>query len=477
MSTHTKSPWLIFLLVAVAQFMVVLDAAITNVALPAIKVALHFDTSALQWVVTAYALTFGGFLLLGGRAADLFGHRRMLMIGLGLFTFFSFLIGFSQSAVMLITLRALQGMAGALMSPAALSIVLITFAEGNERNKALGYWTTIATGGAAAGLLLGGVLTQYFGWQMNFFVNVPIGIVIIAAMARLLPPHDPQADHSDLDLPGAVLVTTGLTLFVYVVSMAPSWGWMSASTLEFGALAIGLLVAFVWNESRSKHPLMPLSIFTRRNIVGANVMMSPIMAGAFGMFFLISLYIQNVLHYSPVVTGLSFLPFPLILGFISPRITPFINKYGFQPFLIAGPVLVAASMAWLIRLPVNGNYYTDLLPTILVMPIGLALTFMPLFVAATSGVPDDESGLAAGLINTSQQMGGALGLAILSSVAASVTASHIALGQTEALVAGYDRSFLVGVCFVLVATVLGVLIIKPKKGHSSAHVAGQAHGM
>lgn len=473
----SKSPWFVFLLVAIAQFMVVLDASITNVALPAIKTALHFDTTTLQWVVTSYALTFGGFLLLGGRAADLFGHRKILVIGLAGFTLVSLLIGFSTSSTMLIVLRALQGMTGALLSPAAMSIILITFPEGPERNKAFGYWTTIATVGAAAGLLLGGILTQYLGWRWNFFVNVPFGIVTCYLISKYVPTHKQEIAHSDLDIPGAVLVTGGLTLLVFVTSVAPVWGWLSQATLLTGGLAFALLAGFIWNESRIKHPLMPLTMFTRRNIVGANLMMAPIMAGAFGMFFLISLYIQSALHYTPLMTGLSFLPFPLIIGVLSPRVAPFVARYGYKVFIVGGPLLVAASMAWLIRLPVNGNYYTDILPNVILMPIGLAFTFMPIMVAATSGVAENESGLASGLINTSQQMGGALGLAVLSSIAASTTAAHSNLGQIESLVFGYDRAFFWAVMLVLAATIVGAVVIREKKGGSLKPEQAQAHGM
>lgn len=471
-----KSPWLIFVLVAVAQFMVVLDVCITNVALPAIQESLHFDPHTLQWVVTAYALTFGGFLLLGGRAADIFGHRKILLVGLGSFTLLSLLIGLSVSPTMLIVLRALQGIAAALMSPSALSIVLITFPEGKERNRALGHWTTVATGGAAVGLLLGGILTQFLNWRWNFFVNVPIGIGISVAIAKLLPHEAQESEHHDLDLPGALLVTSGLVLLVFVVSRAPAWGWQSASTLMYGALSILLLVAFVWNESRSSHPLMPLSIFNNRNISGANLMSAPITAGAFGMFFLISLYIQGVLHYSPLMAGLSFLPFPIILGSLSQRMARGVTKYGYKPFLIAGPLIVAGSMGWLIRLPVDGNYITDILPNVILMPIGMAMTFMPLIVAATSGVGENEAGLASGLINTSQQMGGAIGLAILSSVAASVTASHASLGSMEALVAGYHWAFFTGVLFIVIATIIGAVMITDKKKIDSS-VQALSHGI
>lgn len=471
-----RSPWFLFCLVAVAQFMVVLDVCITNVALPAIGASLHFDVHSLQWVVTAYALTFGGFLLLGGRAADIFGHRRILLLGLGSFTLFSCLIGLSVSPTMLIVLRALQGIAAALMSPAALSVVLITFAEGKERNRALGHWTTVSTGGAAVGLLLGGILTQFLTWRWNFFVNVPIGILVMIAISRLLPHEKQETEHHDLDLPGAALVTSGLILFVYVVSEAPKWGWTSHSTLGFGALAILLLVGFVWNEAVSKHPLMPLSIFASRNVTGANLMAAPITAGAFGMFFLISLYIQGVLRYSPVMTGLSFLPFPIILGSLSQRMARGVTKYGFKPFLVAGPLLVAAGVAWLVRLPVAGNYWTDVLPTVLIMPVGMAMTFMPLMVAATSGVGENEAGLASGLINTSQQMGGALGLAVLSSVAALVTSRNLQMGQMESLVYGYNLAYLTAVVFIGVATLLGFLIIKQKKA-GAAKADLQSHGM
>ncbi len=463
---HT-SPWLIFTIVAVAQFMVVLDTSITNVALPAIKQSLHFSPSALQWVITAYALTFGGFLLLGGRAADLLGRRKMLQSGMIGFTVFSFLIGISHSAVVLIVLRALQGVAAALMSPSALSIVLTTFREGKDRNKALGLWTTVATGGAAVGLLLGGVLTQYFGWQWNFFINVPVGIIISIAIPRIVPLHEKEAAHTDLDLPGAALVTTGLITFVYAISQSTVWGIGSFATLMTFVIAVLLLTAFVFNESRAKHPLMPLSIFKVRNVVGANLMMAPVAASMYGMFFLTSLYIQNILHFSPVTTGLSFLPFPIILGFMSTRIARLVSKHGYKRFLIAGPLLIALSVAWLSRLTVGGNYFIDVLPTILLMPIGVGMTFMPIIAAATSGVPANEAGLASGLISTSQQMGGALGLAVLSGVAASVSVDANPLAS---LVSGYDHAFLVAVIFVILATVLGFLIIKQQQSSNHTEV-------
>ncbi len=456
-----QNKWFIFILVAIAQFMVVLDISITNVALPAIKGQLHFSSSNLQWVITAYAVTFGGFLLLGGRAADYFGRRRTLVMGMLAFTFFSLLIGLSQSSTMLIVLRALQGMAAALMSPSALSIVLTTFRDGPERNRALGFWTLVATGGAAVGLLLGGVLTEYLGWRWDFLVNVPVGIIIALAIHRIVPAHAKEEDEQkNLDVGGALLVTSSLISMVLAFSQAPSWGWLDIKTLGVLAASLVLMAGFLYNESRVRHPLMPLSIFKIRNVSGANMMMAPIYAGMLGAFFLSTLYVQNVLHYSPVRAGLSFLPFPIILGFMSTRIPKLVARYGFKPFLIAGPLVVALAMIMLSRLPVDGNYLLNILPTFVLMPFGMGMTIMPIIAAATSGVPAHESGLASGLISTSQQMGGALGLAILSGIAASVTAASGSLGAVGALVHGFDRAILVAVVFMLFAATLAVTVIR-----------------
>ncbi len=461
-----RSKWLIFLLLAIAQFMIVLDVSITNVALPTIKADLHFTNETLQWVVTAYALTFGGFLLFGGRAADLFGRRRMLLIGMTCFTIFSFLIGISQSAVLLIILRALQGLSAAFMSPAALSTVLVTFEEGPQRNQALGYWSLVAAGGAAVGLLLGGALTEYFGWRWDFFINVPVGIIIATSIYRIIPAREQEVENYHLDLPGAILVTTGLVTFVFAVSQAPIWGWMSAATIGTIIVSLLLIIAFIFNESKSPYPLMPLSIFKIRNIVGANLIIAPVAAGMFGMFFLISLYIQSILHFPPALTGLCFLPFPIILGFVSTRVPRFVSRYGFKPFLIAGPSLVAIAISLFLRLPAHGNYFTDVLPTLLIMPIGMGMTFMPIYAAATSGVAPQQSGLASGLINTSQQIGGAIGLAVLSEIAASITANNI--NNINDVVAGYHTAFAIAVLFIVFAIILALTVIQsPQKPHQT----------
>ena len=462
------SKWLIFVLVAIAQFMVVLDSAITNVALPTIKQQLHFSNSTLQWVVTAYALTFGGFLLLGGRAADLFGRRRVLVSGMVGFTLFSFLIGLSHSTDALIVLRALQGMSAAFMSPSALSIVLTTFRDGGEaRNKALAYWTLVATAGAAIGLLLGGALTQYVGWRWNFFINVPVGIIMSILITLIVPKHERAEEYTGLDVTGAISVTSSLVLLVLGFSQASTWGWTSGRTLGIFAGAAALLAGFIYNESKVKHPLIPLSIFKIRNVSGANMMMAPMYGSMLGAFFIITLYLQTVLGYAPFKTGLAFLPFPIVLGFMSTRIAKLVAKYGYKRWLIAGPIIVALGFAWLSRLPVDGHYLTNLLPAFFLIPAGIGLTFMPLIASATSGVPAHEAGLASGLVTTSQMMGGALGLSILASIAASASASAVRLGTKGALVHGFDRSMVVAIIFMAFASTLAIFVIKQTKKSSS----------
>lgn len=461
-----RSPWFCFVIVAIAQFMVVLDISITNVALPTIQKQLHFSIESLQWIVTAYALTFGGFLLLGGRTADLFGRRKTLLFGISAFTVFSFLVGISQSASLLILLRALQGLSAAFMSPSALSIVVVTFRDGVARNKALAYWTLVASGGAAIGLLLGGVLTQYISWRWNFFINVPVGILIVIAIYKFIPKDEIQNIPKHLDFLGALFITSSIMLLVLVFSEGSLWGWVSQRTILFLILSIVLLIIFLFNEAKSKHPIMPLSIFKIRNVVGANSMMAPMYGTMLGMFFLTTLYVQNIMKFSPALTGVSFLPFPIVLAFISTRISKWVGKWGFKRFLIIGPLLTGIAILYLSTLPVRGEYFINLLPTFILMPIGIGMTYMPIFAAATSGVPSDEAGLASGLITTSQQMGGSLGLAILSSIATTVTMGATRLSTADALVLGFDRAYLVASGFMIIVAIIAVLVIKqpPRSG-------------
>lgn len=458
-----RSRWMVLALLALAQFMVVLDTSVANVALPAIQKALHFDSSALQWIITAYALTFGGFLLLGGRAADLFGRRRVLLTGIIGFTVTSLLIGIAQSPVEIIAFRALQGMMAALMSPSALSIVLTTFREGKARNTAIGIWTTVAAGGAAAGLLIGGLLTEYFNWRWNFFINVPVGILTVIGILRYVPKHSSTVAHRHLDLRGAVLVTGGLMTLVYALTEASHWGWISGATLGLLALAAALLAGFIWNESRAPHPLVPLSIFKIRNIAGANAMVMPLTAGMLGMFFLLSLYIATALGYSPVETGLSFLPFPIVLSIMSNIVPKFIPRFGFKRLLVAGTVLVAAGLVWLTQLTLGSSYVVGILPAILLMSAGMGMSFVSVTIAATSGVPANEAGLASGLLNTSQQMGGALGLAVLSGVSASVAQSTTTLAPKLALLQGDKAAFVAASIIALAALVIAIVVIREDK--------------
>ncbi len=456
------NPNLILVLLSFTQLLVVIDSVIVNLALPAIKAALHFDAASLQWVLTAYILTFGGFLMLGGRAADLYGRRRVLVLGIAGFTLSSLLLGFTSSSAFLIVLRAIEGLAAGFMSPAALSILLTTYPEGNSRNRALSVWSMVISGGAAVGIILGGVLTQYAGWRWNFFINVPIGIAAIAGILRWVPaPAQPSADRR-LDLPGAVLVTGGLVVLVYALTLASRSGWAAPATLVSLALSLALLAAFLFNETRSAHPLVPLAIFRIRNVSGGNLVMLPLVGSAIGIGFFCSLYVQNVLHYPPAVSGLSFLPFPVIIGLLSNLAPRLINRFGFKLLLVAGIALLAVGVFSLSFVQANSAYLTLLLPAFVFMAIGDGLAFVAGTVAATTGVRGEEAGLASGLINTSQQVGGALGLAILSAAASAITSASLASGQDplQATLHGYQLAFLVAALMLVAALLVAVLVIR-----------------
>lgn len=468
LSKHSENKWVILALLALAQFMVVLDVSIVNVALPSMNRELHFAPGNLQWVVTAYALTFGGFLLLGGRASDLFGRRKVFIAAVSAFAAMSLLCGFAESDTQVIFARALQGLAGAIMSPAALSIVLSEFEEGTERNKAMGVWGGVAAGGAAVGVLVGGVLTQYLSWRWNFFVNVPVGIFVVLASIRLLPHHIGEENKKlSLDLPGAVLATSGLMSLVYGVSKAPQDSWGSATVWSFIAAGVVILAAFVWNEKRAKQPLMPLDIFKIRNVLGANIAFVVIASTLFSMFFFLTLYVQQVLGYSPVRSGLSFLPVTFIIGGLSAIISNLVGKFGYKPFMNTGPVLIGTGLLIMsLTMKIGGDYWHNVFPGLAVFASGMGFTFVAGTLAATSGVPKHYSGLASGILNTSQQIGGAIGLAVLSAVAFSTLKTDVAvhhLSNKAAQVHGYRSGIHVGVALAFVAAVVVFLIVKNHK--------------
>jgi len=480
-SIKPRNPWLILVLLAMAQFIVVLDTSIVNVALPAIQQSLHFSNTSLQWVVTAYTLAVGGFLLLGGRAADLYGRRKMFLAGLALFTLTSLADGLAQNSGMLIAFRGLQGLAGAFMTPAALSIVLVTFKEGAERNKALAIWGAVASGGAAAGVLLGGILTEYLNWRWNFFVNVPVGLIIWAMAYKMLPLHESEARDNNLDLPGALSITSSLMLLVYGLTEAPAHGWLSATTIGYLAASVVLATFFVWNEKRAKHPLVDLSIFKIRNVTGANLLQIMISASMFSVFFFTSLYIQTILGYSPVKTGLSFLAIPIVIGAAATNAPKLIAKIGYKRVLTVAPLLVAASLVLLAQLPVDGNYWTNILPAFILMGVGMGFTFVSATIAGTSGVPPTQTGLASGVFNTSQQIGGALGLAILSGIVASAITNKMpqvaqgAMTATEATLHGYHIGFYVAVSFAVLAAIIAATVLKHSKGGADPSAAVAMH--
>lgn len=462
--------WLILILLALAQFMVVLDVSIVNVALPAIQHAFNLTPSNLQWVITAYALTFGGFLLLGGRNADLFGRRKTFLAGITVFTLASLGTGLSQSGTMLIVFRALQGLAGAYMSPAALSIILVTYKEGHERNVALSVWGAVASGGAAVGVLAGGIITQYLSWRWNFFINIPVGIFVVVTALRILDKHESTLEHNSLDLPGALTITSGLMLLVYALTKAPTYGWTSSKSLIFFGLSILLLFAFIANESRAKHPLMPLKIFKIRNVSGADSLMMLMTAGLYSVFFFTTLYVHNILHFSYVKTGFSFLIIPIVIAIVATNVPRVIQRIGYKPILMVAPLLVSGGLFWLHYIPVDGTYWKDLAPGLIMLGLGMGATFVSVTIAATSGVPKHEAGLASGLLNTSQQVGGSIGLAVLTGVAASSTTRYLTnlhltsmpstLDKVAATVHGYQNGYLVASTFGLGAALIATFVIK-----------------
>jgi EmrB/QacA subfamily drug resistance transporter len=475
----SRRRWSALALIVTAQFMVILDVAIVNVALPSIKSDLGFSQTGLQWVITAYAILFGGTLLLGGRLADLLGRRRLFIAGLALFSLSSLLCGIAWSSSSLVGFRALQGLGGALLAPAALSLLMTTFAEGRERNLALGIYGAASGSGAAAGVLLGGVLTSYLGWSWIFFINVPVGAAAIALAPVLL--RESRADHLQhrhFDLAGAASVTGGLMLLVYALTRATADGWSSPVTLGLLGGAAALVATFVVIESRSRFPLLPLRIFRLRALSAANVTMAIVGAVTFSEFFVLTLYVQDVLHYSAVQSGVAFVAFALTVVVTSNVAQAVVGRAGVRATLVAGLALATTSVALLTRLPVDGHYFWDLFPAFVLGGAGMGFSFVPVTIASLAGVERSDAGVASGLVNTSRQIGGAIGLAAISTIAASASSSYahahaLAVSSAPATVDGFQTSFDVLGGLLLVALLVAGVFLRPARERAAEAEATQ----
>jgi EmrB/QacA subfamily drug resistance transporter len=454
--------WKALAVLGVAYLMVVLDISIVNVALPSIEKDLHFAPEDLQWVVSAYSLTFGGFLLLGGRVGDLLGRRWLFMVGLGAFALASLACGLATSSGMLIAFRAVQGLGGAILSPSVFSIVTVTFREGSERNKALGILGAIAGSGAAIGVLAGGILTEYAGWEWIFFVNVPIGIGTLF----LVPLFVRESRASDLvrhfDIQGAVTVTSSLVLLVYGLTQTTNVGWGSARTILVLLASAVLMAAFIVIERRSRSPLVPLSFFRQRTPTGANIIGLGLGTMVFGMFFLLSLYMQQILGFSALKTGLGYLAVALTAVVASGIAQALVTRMSVKPVLMVGLGLLGAGLIYFTQVSVDGSYVSDLLPGFILVGIGLGFSFVPVSIAALAGATDKDAGLASGLINTSQQIGGALGLAILTTVATTHTETLLKEGESapQAFTSGYSLAFWAGAGFAAISVLATVFALK-----------------
>jgi EmrB/QacA subfamily drug resistance transporter len=466
--------WIALVLLCMAQFVVVLDASIVNVALPSIGEGLSFSQENLPWVVNAYVLTFGGFLLLGGRMADLLGRRRVFISGLLLVAAASLAAGFAANEGQLIAARAAQGLGAAIISPSALSIVTTLFTDGAERNKALGVWGAVAGSGGAAGVLLGGILTDGLGWEWVLWVNVPVALIAVALTPRLIPESRSESATRHFDALGAVTVTAGLSALVYALVDAVDAGWGSLQTIGLLALSAALIGSFVAIELRSQAPLMPFRIFRLRTLTGANVVGLLVGASLFSAFFFISLYMQQVLGYSAIKAGLSYLPLALTIIVSAGVGSQLVTRIGFKPVLATGMLFIGSGLAWFSQVSVGGGFVTDILGPSLLMAIGLGFGFVTTTIAAVSGVRERESGLASGLINTSQQIGGALGLAVLATIANSRTDDVIAGAGGDpsvlptALTEGFQSAFLGGAAIAALGFVLTLVLIRSRD--SRAHV-------
>src|SRR5436309_8724636 len=464
---QNRKRWLALAVIVAAQFMVVLDVAIVNVALPSIKTDLHFNQENLQWVITAYSILFGGVLLLGGRLADLLGRRRLFVVGLVIFTVSSLLDGLAWSESSLIAFRSLQGLGAALLSPAALSILTTTFEEGRERNIALGIWGAASGSGGAAGVLLGGALTSAFSWSWIFFINVPAGAIVLAVTPWLLRESRANLDHRHFDTAGAASITGGLMLLVYALTRASQHGWATAETIGLLAASAALVVAFVVIEMRSPAPLLPLRIFRLRTLTASNITALLLGAAVFSQFFLLTLYMQQVLHYSALKTGVAYIPLTLsIIGF-SAISQGLVTRVGIRLVLPVGMALSAAGLVLYAQLPVHGTYFANLFPAFILSGIGLAFAFVPMSIGALTGVQPDDAGVASGLLNTNQQIGGAVGVAIATTIATTFTShylqGHPGVGPLDAaaLTHGFQIAFYVLAALAALAAVISAIMIEP----------------
>jgi EmrB/QacA subfamily drug resistance transporter len=465
-----RQRWLALIVVCIGDLMIVLDATIVNVALPSIKDDLGFSASSLAWVANAYLLTFGGFMLLGGRLGDLFGARRVFLIGLTLFTLASLACGLANSQAFLVTARAVQGVGGAIVAAIALALLMKLFTEPGERAKAMGVFGFVVSGGGTLGVLLGGVLTDAFDWHWIFLVNLPIGIGVFIGCLMLLPKDLAVEERGGMDVAGAVTVTGALMLAVYAIVNGQDAGWTSLQTLGLLAISVALLGVFVLIESRASAPLVPLELFKHRTLATANGVAALLAAAMFSWFFLSALYLQLVLGYSPLDVGLAFLPATILMGLFSLGLSArIVMRFGIRAPLVAGLGLLACGLLWFARAPVDGTYVTDVLPSMILLALGAGMAFNPLLLAAMGDVAPEQSGLASGLVNTTQMMGGALGLAILASLAASRTADVNDLGD---LTSGYHAAFLAGAVFAIVGLVLAAVLMEAKMP-----AMGGAHGM
>ena len=478
MTVDDRQRWLALYVLCLGSLMIVLDATIVNVALPSIREDLGFSETSLAWVVNAYLLTYGGLLLLGGRLGDLYGHRRLFIFGITLFTLSSLACGLSSSQGMLVAARSIQGIGGAIASAVSLSLIMTLFTETAERAKAMGFFGFVASGGGTLGVLLGGVLTDSLSWHWIFLVNVPIGVAVCALCLRLLPPGEGTAGGK-LDVPGALSVTGALMVATYAIVNGNDNGWTSFETLGLLGLAGALLALFLTIETRVSSPLMPLRLFQHRNVATANAVGVLWAAAMFAWFFLAALYLQLVLGFSPLEVGLAFAPSTIIMGAFSLGLSArLVIRFGVRVPIAVGMGLVAVGLALFARAPVDGNFLVDVLPSMIVLGIGVGMAMNPVLMAAMSDVEPSESGLASGIVNTAFMMGGALGLAVLASLAARRTGSLTAQGQSAvaALNGGYHLAFLVGAAFAVVAAALAAGLLRTRPIAAPAHAEGEAHG-